>query len=113
MSERRANMATPSVFEAIRPTTPTVSVGVLTADLGPLASQVEIHECSGVKLAHFEVMDGCFCPMTTISPSIVGAVCTSLIKDAHLMITDSIDKITNYVKASADVITVYSVVEAR
>jgi len=113
LSERRANMATPSVFEAIRPTTPTVSVGVLTADLGPLTSQVEILEHSGVKLAHFEVMDGSFCPMTKISPPIVGAVRTSFIRDAHLMITDSFDKIADYVKAGADVITVYSVAEAR
>ena len=47
--------------------------------------------------------------MTTISPSIVGAVRTSFIREAQLMITDSFDKIADYVKAGADVITVYSV----
>ncbi|MEE3288719.1 MAG: hypothetical protein VX249_10975 [Pseudomonadota bacterium] len=51
--------------------------------------------------------------MTIISPPIVGAVLTSHIRDVHLMITDSIDKIADYVKDGAEVITVYSVVEAR
>ena len=51
--------------------------------------------------------------MTKISPPIVGAVRTSFIRDAHLIITDSFDKIADYVKAGADVITVYSVAETR
>ncbi len=53
------------------------------------------------------------CPMTIISPPTVGAVLTSRIRNVYLMITDSIDKIADYVKAGAEIITVYSVVEAR
>jgi pentose-5-phosphate-3-epimerase len=51
--------------------------------------------------------------MTIISPPTVGAVLTSRIRNVYLMITDSIDKIADYVKAGAEIITVYSVVEAR
>jgi len=101
-------MAAPSVFETIRAAAPTISVGMLTADLGHLASSFEILEESRVELVHFDVMDGCFCPMTTIGPPVVAAVRTSLVKDVHLMITDPVQKVGDYVKAGADVVTVHA-----
>lgn len=102
-------MPTPSVFDTIRAVAPTISVGMLTADLGHLSSEFGILEQNGVDLVHFDVMDGCFCPMTTIGPPIVGAVKkTSLVKDVHLMITDPVQKVEAYVKAGADVVTVHA-----
>ena len=76
------------LLRSLREAAPTVSVGMMTADLLNLGSEIALLETSGVKLVHFDVMDGCFCPMLTIGPPIVKAVETRLLKDVHLMITD-------------------------
>ena len=96
------------IIEALRRAAPTISVGMLTADLGHLASEFRILEKNEVSLVHFDVMDGCFCPMTTIGPPIVGAVSSSLLKDVHLMITDPVTKVADYVRAGADIVTVHA-----
>jgi ribulose-phosphate 3-epimerase len=92
----------------IRAAAPTISVGVLTADLLRLGEEIATLEEAGVRLVHFDVMDGCFCPMTTFGPPVVKAVRTSLVKDAHLMITDPVQKVAHYVAAGADVVTVHA-----
>jgi ribulose-phosphate 3-epimerase len=48
---------------------PLISVGILTADLMSLGSELKLIESAGVKLLHVDVMDGCFCPMMTVGPS--------------------------------------------
>ena len=50
---------------ALRAAAPTISVGVLTADLLDLGAEIAVLESAGVRVVHFDVMDGCFCPMTT------------------------------------------------
>ncbi len=75
------------LFKAIREAAPTLSVGMLTADLLNLGAELAVLESAGVKLVHFDVMDGCFCPMTTIGPPLIKAVKTPLIKDVHLILT--------------------------
>jgi len=101
-------MATTPLFQAIRAAAPTISVGMLTADLLDLGAEIARLETTGVRLLHFDVMDGCFCPMTTIGPPVVQAVRTSLVKDVHLMIADPLHKIGDYVRAGADVVTVHA-----
>jgi ribulose-phosphate 3-epimerase len=91
----------------LRGITPTVSAGILTADLADLASEVALLERAGVHLLHFDVMDGCFCPMMTLGPPVIKAIETSLRKDVHLMITDPLEKVRDYVAAGADIITVH------
>jgi len=49
----------------IRQAAPLISVGILTADLMSLGSELKLMENTGVKLLHVDVMDGCFCPMMT------------------------------------------------
>jgi ribulose-phosphate 3-epimerase len=87
--------------------TPTISVGVLTADLLALGSEIRTLERAGVRLVHFDVMDGCFCPMTTFGPPLIKAVKTPMLKDVHLLIEYPLDKIPAYVAAGADMITVH------
>lgn len=87
---------------------PAISVGLLTADLGDLRSQVALMEQAGVSLLHFDVMDGCFVPMMTFGPPIVKAVQTALLKDVHLMIRDPLEKLEQYVAAGADIVTVHA-----
>lgn len=96
-----------STYELLRTTAPTISVGVLTANWMNLRSEIAQLENSGVKLLHFDVMDGCFCPMMTLGPHLIAATETSLLKDVHLMIEDPLPKLASYVKAGADVVTVH------
>ena len=94
-------------FELLRQLSPTLSVGVLAADLMKLGSEVSLLEKTDVKLAHVDVMDGCFTPMMTVGPPFVKALKTPLLKDVHLMIQDPLEKVDEYVAAGADVITVH------
>ena len=102
-----------ALFETIRAAAPTISVGMLTADLLRLGEEIAVLEQAGVKLVHFDVMDGCFCPMTTIGPPIVKAVKTPLVKDVHLMIAEPLEKVGDYVKAGADIVTVHAEASAH
>jgi ribulose-phosphate 3-epimerase len=96
-----------SLLEQIREAAPLISVGILTADLMSLGSELKLMETAGVKLLHFDVMDGCFCPMMTVGPGFIKAVKTPLLKDVHLMIEDPLNKLESYVAAGADMITVH------
>jgi len=87
---------------------PTISVGILTADLMALGADLARLDGTGVPLLHFDVMDGCFTPMMTIGPPLVKAVRTPLWKDVHLMIEEPLEKLGDYVAAGADVVTVHA-----
>jgi len=94
------------LLDELRKACPLVSVGILTADLMSLGSELKLMENAGVKLLHFDVMDGCFCPMMTVGPDFIKAVKTSLLKDVHLLINEPLEKLQDYVAAGADMITV-------
>lgn len=95
------------LLDELRKACPLVSVGILTADLMSLGSELKLMENAGVKLLHFDVMDGCFCPMMTVGPGFIKAVKTSLLKDVHLLINEPLEKLQDYVAAGADMITVH------
>jgi len=101
-------MTAPSSLETLREFAPTISVGILSADLLRLGSEVSLIEQAGVKVVHFDVMDGCFCPMMTFGPPLIKAVKTPLLKDVHLMIEEPLDKVGDYVAAGADLITIHA-----
>jgi ribulose-phosphate 3-epimerase len=84
---------------------PHLTIGINTADLGHLADEVRVLEDARAEVIHIDVMDGVFCPMTTVGPPFIKAIKTPLLKDAHLMIVDPIDKVADYVAAGADIIT--------
>ena len=52
----------------LRAAAPVLSVGVLTADLLSLGSELRAIEQAGVEVVHFDVMDGGFVPMLTLGP---------------------------------------------
>ena len=72
-----------------------------------LGEDVRLLEEAGVQLAHFNVMDGCFCPLLTIGPPFIKAVRTTLLKDVHLMVEEPLEKLAAYVAAGADLLTVH------
>jgi len=100
-------LAPSDTFATLAAATPTLSVGVLTADLLSLGSELTLLEDAGVAVAHVDVMDGCFCPMMTVGPPFVKALRTRLLKDVHLMIDEPLTKVGDYVAAGADIVTVH------
>jgi len=92
---------------ALRAFGPTISVGVLTADLLALGSELAVIERAGVRVVHVDVMDGCFTPTMTVGPPFVKALRTPLVKDVHLMIDEPLRTIREYVAAGADIVTVH------
>ena len=100
-------MKNKSLLDELHAMSPLLSVGVLTADLMSLGSELKLIENTGVKLLHVDVMDGCFCPMMTVGPVFIKAVKTPLLKDIHLMIDEPLNRIESYVAAGADMLTVY------
>jgi len=99
-------MKNKSLLNELRKACPTISVGMLTADLMSLGSELKLMEKAGVKLLHFDVMDGSFCPMMTVGPGFIKAIKTPLLKDVHLLINEPLEKLEDYVVAGADMITV-------
>lgn len=93
--------------EYLRSICPTLSIGVVTANLLTLGSELQLLERVGAHLAHVDVMDGCFCPMMTVGPPFIKALKTPLLKDCHLMISEPLNKVAEYVAAGADIVTVH------
>jgi len=89
----------------LRELAPALSVGILTADLLSLGSELRLLEETGAKLVHIDVMDGVYCPRMTAGPPLIRAMKTPLLKDVHLMIADPLGKIPEFVAAGADIIT--------
>jgi ribulose-phosphate 3-epimerase len=96
-----------ALIDRLRQSSPQISVGVLTADWMSLGSQLQSIETAGVRMLHFDVMDGCFCPMLTIGAPVVAGLKTPLLKDVHLMIDEPLDKVDSFVAAGADIVTVH------
>jgi ribulose-phosphate 3-epimerase len=84
---------------------PGLSVGILTADLLRLGEELGALDDAGLQLVHVDVMDGVFCPMTTVGPPIVAALPERFVKDVHLMVDEPLDKVHAYVEAGAGMIT--------
>lgn len=95
------------VLDSLLQASPTISVGILTADLMHLQEELALLEGSGVQFLHFDVMDGCFCPVMTVGPPFIKGIRTPLFKDVHLMIQEPLEKVDSYVSAGADIVTVH------
>jgi len=95
------------LVQQLRTLCPAISVGILTANWMTLESDLRQIELAGVKLLHFDVMDGRFCPMLTMGPPLIKAIKTPLLKDVHLMIEDPLSQLDAFVAAGADMITIH------
>jgi ribulose-phosphate 3-epimerase len=100
-------MPSTKAVDLLRASSPTISVGILSADLMHLSSELALLEGTGIRAIHFDVMDGCFVPMMTVGPPFIKGVKTRFLKDVHLMIQNPQVKVREYVLAGSDIITVH------
>ena len=88
----------------LRASGPHLSIGILSADLLHLGDELSLLVRAGARIVHIDVMDGVFCPQLTVGPPFVKAQRTPLLKDAHLMIDEPLEKVQAFVDAGADII---------
>jgi len=87
-----------------------VSPSILSANFAKLGEQVQAIDKAGCDWIHVDVMDGRFVPNITIGPLIVDALrpVTDLPLDVHLMIVEPEQRVADFAKAGADIISIHA-----
>ena len=82
---------------------------ILSADFKVLGEQMKITEDNGAKYLHFDVMDGMFVPSISFGMPVLASIkgATTQTLDVHLMVTEPIRYVEEFVKAGADIVTVH------
>ena len=98
-------MSASDLVADLRSSGPHLSISILAGDLLHLGDELALLERVGARVVHTDVGDGVFSPMFTVGAPFLRAQRTPLLKDAHLMIEDPVNKVQAFVDAGADIIT--------
>ena len=82
---------------------------ILAADFTKLGAEIQEIEEAGAKYLHYDVMDGIFVPSISFGMPVLKSIkkATNQVVDAHLMITEPIRYVEEFVKSGADLITIH------
>ena len=101
-------MKNKETIEKLKRSSPQLSVGILTAEMMNLSSEIQLLEKVGIELLHIDVMDGNIWPKITVGAPFLSGLKTTMLKDVHLLIDKPEKHIEAFAKAGADII-VFSV----
>ena len=86
-----------------------LSPSILSADFTVLGEQIHQTEEAGASYLHYDVMDGIFVPSISFGMPVLKSIkkATNQFMDVHLMITEPIRYIDEFVASAADLITIH------
>ena len=86
-----------------------LSPSILSADFIVLGEQIHETEQAGATYLHYDVMDGIFVPSISFGMPVLKSIkkATNQFMDVHLMITEPIRYIDEFVASGADLITIH------
>ena len=82
---------------------------ILAADFKVLGEEIRKTEEGGAEVLHFDVMDGVFVPNISFGMPVLASIqgASHQIMDVHLMVTEPIRYVEEFVKSGADIVTVH------